>query len=389
MKRTQFFGAVSALAMMAGAAIGQEQTLKIGALVTQSGAGASWGNGMLRAAEMAAQDVNEDGGLVVGDTTYKVEVIAYDDGYKANEAVTAANRLVFEDKVKYIIGTVGSAPILAIQPITEENGVITMTLGFTSKALSPEKPYTFRPNPTTAEVAQPQINWLVKTQNIKTVGALFPNDETGEAIAKDIGAAYATAGAELTATEFFERDRVDFIPLLTRIVAQGVDAIELDGNSPVTAGQIVQQARDVGFEGIIIRTGGPATQDIVNVAGVEATEGMFVHSAFNPKVKAAAAYRDRYTATYGDAMNGFSPFFYDGTKMLLQAMQDAGTVEDTEAVKTAMENITDYQGVLGTMNWTGKDKYGIAHQLDSPFYIARVEDGNEVIVASCTTSGCE
>lgn len=389
MKRHAILGSAAILTLLAGTAMAQEETLKIGALVTQSGAGASWGNGMLRAAELAAEDANEDGGLEVDGKKYQVEVIAYDDGYKANEAVTAANRLVFEDKVKYIIGTVGSAPILAIQPITEDAGVITMTLGFTAQALSADKPYTFRPNPTTGEVAQPQIDWLVKNQEIKTVGALFPNDETGEAIAKDIGAAYKNAGAELTATEFFERDRVDFIPLLTRIVSQGVDAIELDGNSPVTAGQIVQQARDIGFEGVIIRTGGPATQEIVNVAGAAAAEGMYVHSAFNPNIETAAAYEKRYVDKYGEAMNGFSPFFYDGTKMLLKAIQEAGTVEDTEAVKTALENISDYEGVLGNLNWTGEETYGIAHQLDSPFYIARVEGGKEVIVASCTTTGCE
>ena len=57
-------------------------------------------------------------------------------------------------------------------------------------------------------------------------------------------------------------------------------------------------------------------------------------------------------------------------------------MEDTKAVVTALENISDYEGVLGVMNWTGKEKYGIAHQLDSPFYIARVEGGSEVIVAT-------
>lgn len=388
MKRKTFLAAASTIALISGGAMAQE-TLKLGALVTLSGAGASWGQGMMRAAELAAEDVNEEGGLEVGGTKYNVEIIAYDDAYKADEAVTAANRLVFEDKVKYIIGTVGSAPILAIQPITEENGVITMTLGFTGQALSPEKPYTFRPNPTTAEVAQPQIDWIVKTQGVKTVGALFPKDETGEAIAKDLSEAYEKAGATLAATEFFERDRVDFIPLLTRIIAQGVDAIELDGNSPATAGQIVQQARDLGFEGVILRTGGPATQEIVNVAGKAATEGMFVHSAFDPGVETAKAYEERFTSTYNEPMNGFSPFFYDGTKMLFQAMRDAGTVEDTKAVKTALENISDYQGILGTMNWTGEERYGIAHQLDSPFYIARVEGGEEVIVARCTSDGCE
>src|SRR5690606_28076133 len=140
----------------------------------------------------------------------------------------------------------------------------------------------FRPNVTTAEVSQPQIDWVVASQGIKKVGALFPNDETGQAIAKDLQAAYGKAGAGLVATEFVERDRVDFVPLLTRIMAKRVDAIELDGNSPTTAGLLVKQARELGFEGKIIRTGGPATQDIVNVAGKEAAEGLLVHTPIDP-----------------------------------------------------------------------------------------------------------
>src|SRR5690606_6875018 len=226
--------------------------LKIGALVTLSGAGAAWGQGMKNAAELAALQVNKDGGLEVGGKRYKVSVVAYDDKYQANEAVTVANRLVLEDKVKYIIGQVGPAPSLAIQPITEKNKVIVITLGFTAKALQADKPSTFRPNVTTAEVSQPQIDWLVKTQGVKKVGALFPNDETGHQIAEDLKKAYGKAGAELAATEFFERDRVDFLPLLTRMTARGIDTIELDGNSPTTAGLIVKQAREIGFEGKIV-----------------------------------------------------------------------------------------------------------------------------------------
>lgn len=118
----------------------ETEDLKIGALVTLSGAGAAWGQGMKNAAELAALEVNKAGGLEVGGKRYKVSVVAYDDKYQANEAVTVANRLVFEDKVKYIIGPVGSAPVLAIQPVTEKNQVIVITLGFTAKALQADKP---------------------------------------------------------------------------------------------------------------------------------------------------------------------------------------------------------------------------------------------------------
>lgn len=366
-----------------------QDILTLGALVTLSGPGAAWGQGMKNAAELAADKVNKSGGLEVGGKKYQVRVVAYDEKYQANEAMTAVNRLVFEDKVKYIIGPVGSSSVLAIQPITEKNKVIVMTLGFTNQALTPEHPYTFRPNATTVEISQPQIDWLVKTQGIKKVGVLFPNDETGQQAARDLEPAYKKAGAELTAKEFFERDRVDFVPLLTGMMAQDVDTIELGVNAPTTAGMIVKQARELGFDGKIVRTGGPATQEIVNVAGKEATEGMFVHAPINLGVASAKAYADLYAAKYKTLMNGFSPSFYDGTNMLFEAMQRAGTVDDTDKVRTELEKISNFEGALGTLNWTGQARYGINHQLDVPFYVAEIKDGKDVIRATCTVAGCQ
>ena len=381
--------ALAALVCAIGApAVQAQETLKIGALVTLSGAGAAWGMGMKNAAEIAADQVNKEGGLKVGGKTYRVQVVAYDDKYQANEAVTVANRLVFEDKVQYIVGPVGSAPVLAIQPTTEKNKVIVLTLGFTSKALAADKPYTFRPNVTTAEVAQPQIDWLVKAQGIKKAGALFPNDETGQQIARDLESAYKKAGADLAAKEFFERDRVDFVPLLTRMMARNIDAIELDGNSPTTAGLIVKQARELGYEGKIVRTGGPATQEIINVAGKEATQGMFVHAPLDPELASTRAYADLYEAKYKSPMNGFSPAFYDGVNMLFEAMRQAGTVTDTDKVREKMASLKDFPGALGSLNWTGKALYGIDHQLNAPFYVAEVKDGQEKIRARCTVDGC-
>lgn len=380
--------AIAALCL-AGTASAQQQEIRIGAIVTLSGAGAAWGQAMLYATELAADDVNARGGLEIGGRKYPVKVVAYDDKYQAGEAVTAANRLIFEDKVQYIIGPVGSAAALAVSPIVNKNKVVMLTLGFTDKALTKDTPYNFRPNLTTMETSQPQIDWIVKARGVKKVGGLFPNDETGQQIAQDLEKAYAKAGAQLNAKEFFERERVDMMPLLTRLMAKGVDAIELDGNAPGTAGLIVKQARELGFKGAIIRSGGPATPEIVNVAGTTATNGMLVNTPVNPANAAVKAYAERYTAKYKKRMNGFSPAFYDGTHMLMQAMATAGTATDTDKVRTALENIKDYKGILGTLNWTGANTYGIAHQIDAPFYIARVQDGQEVIEATCSLAACK
>ncbi len=379
--------AVSVVVLGAGAVAAEE--LRIGALVTLSGAGATWGRAMKGAAELAADDVNGRGGLAVGGKKYHVTIVAYDDKYQANEAVTAANRLVFEDKIKFIVGTVGSAPQLAIQPITEKEKAITLTLAFTPAALRGGKQYTFRPVITSEEMSQPQINWVIKRLHVKRVGGLFPNDETGQAIAKANEEAYGKAGATFAAKEFFERAREDFVPLLTRLLAARVDAIELDGNSPTTAGLIVKQARELGFKGAIIRTGGPATEEIVNVAGKQAAEGLYVHSTIDPSVPGVAAYMKRYEERYKEKMNGFSPFFYDGVRMLFAAMQKAGTVDDTDRVRGALEQIGTFDGALGKLRWTGRERYGIDHQIDAPFYIAQVKDGKETIVARCTPKSCE
>lgn len=369
--------------------VAAQETLKVGALVTLSGPGAAWGQAMKNAAELAADKVNAAGGLEVGGKKYKVEIVAYDDKYQAGEAVTVANRLVFEDKVKYIIGPTGSAPTLAVQPITEKNQVITSTLGFTNKALGADKPYSFRPVVTTYEFSEPQISWMIRTLGVKRAGGLFPNDESGQVIARDLEAAYKKNGAELAVKEFFERDRVDFVPLITRMLSRGIDTIELDGNAPGTAGLITKQARELGFKGRIVRTGGPATTELVTVAGKEAAEGMIVHAVIDPSLKSTVAYMDAYAAKYKTAPNGFSPSYYDFTNMLFEAMRRAGTVTDTSKVRGELEKLADFPGVLGKLNWTGKVNYGVDHQLAVPFYVAEIKNGVEVIRARCTVAeGC-
>lgn len=380
---------LAALATTLALPVSAQEILKIGAHVTLSGPGAAWGQAMKNAAELAADRVNASGGLEVGGKKYKVQIVPYDDKYQAGEAVTVANRLVFEDKVKFFIGPTGSAPTLAVQPITEKNQVLTSTLGFTNKALGADKPLSFRPVMTTLEFADPQVQWLVKTSGAKKAAALFPNDESGQVIARDLEAAYKKAGGELVAKEFFERDRVDFVPLLTRMLARGIDAIDLNGNSPATAGLIAKQARELGYKGRIVRTGGPATAEIVGVAGKAASEGMLIYSMLDPSLPSTKAYLDLYTAKYKAAPNGFSPAFYDFTGMLFEAMKRAGTVSDATQVAKALEALKDYEGALGKLGWTGKANYGVDHQLAVPFYIAEIKDGVEVIRARCSVAaGC-
>jgi branched-chain amino acid transport system substrate-binding protein len=282
----------------------------------------------------------------------------------------------------------GSATLIAAQPLLKKNDAIAITLAFSSKAINPDNPGIFRVAIGSHEMAMPQISWLVKHKKFEHVICFVEDDETGHAMEVDTAHAYKDNGVEYR-TEFFGRGSVDFTPLLTRALAGKVDAIELSGTSPTTAGLIVKQSRELGYTGMIVRTGGPATQEIVNVAGKSATEGLYVHAAINPSDPAIVALKKKLETAYKQPMNGFAPFFYDGFNMELQAMRNAGTVYDSIKVREAMASLKNYEGVLGKISWTGAKTYGIDRQIDVPFYIAQVHDGQEEIVARCTVEGCE
>ncbi|WP_349631882.1 ABC transporter substrate-binding protein [Bradyrhizobium iriomotense] len=381
-----------AMLLCLGAGLSQPvsaETLKLGVLATLSGAGTAWGISMQGAAELAAEDVNSKGGLEVGGKKYNIEVVAYDDHYKAADALTATNRLIFDDGIKYIVGPLGSAPSLAVLPVTTENKAITMTMAFTPKALSPDFPFSFRPVIPTDIFSDPQIKWVAKRLGVKRVGALFPNDESGQQIAVVVEAAYEAAGAKMVSKEFFERERVDFVPLLTRVLAQNIDAFELDGNSPQTAGLLVKQLRELGFKGPIIRTGGDATADIVKIAGAEASERIYVHQSIDPSAPAMAAYTKRFEAKYKVPMNAFSPFFYANIQLMFEAMKKAGTVADTDKVRQQMLSLTGFETVLGKVGWTGQEQWKSNQQLDAPYYIAVLKGGVAAIVATCERTRCE
>jgi branched-chain amino acid transport system substrate-binding protein len=376
-----------ALALSSQAA--SAQTLKLGVLATLSGAGTAWGISMQGATELAAEDVNAKGGLEVAGKKYKIEVVAYDDHYKAADALTATNRLVFDDGIKFIVGPLGSAPALAVLPVTSENKAITMTMAFTPKALSPDFKYSFRPVIPTDVFSDPQSKWVVQKLGVKRIGGLFPNDESGQQISGANEAAYAAVGAKFVAKEFFERERVDFVPLLTRVLAQNIDAFELDGTSPQTAGLLVKQLRELGFKGPIVRTGGDATADILKIAGNEAAENVYVHQPIDPESPAMQQYTKRFEAKYKVPMNAFSPFFYANLQVLFAGIAKAATVSDTDKVRDAMLGLTDFETVLGKVSWTGQAQWKSNQQLDAPFYVALLKGGAAQIVARCNPTRCE
>src|SRR5215475_2056207 len=262
MLRGGFFAAIGYLALAGAAFAGDD--LPIGAIGSLSGGATDWGVATQRGVQLAIDEVNAAGGLVVGGRTYTPRLIIYDDTYSGQGGSTAATRLVNADKVKYILGPIGTPAVLGALSVTKPAKVLTMHDGFSPKVLPADSEYNYRISVTTKEFAPPIIDWLKKTfPSAKKIGLIGPSDATGQQVIPILTDAYKAAGFEIPFSEKYERGISDFSPLLTRMMAQDIDVLDLDSNAPADAGLLLKQARQLGFKGQIVQIGGPSIEENV------------------------------------------------------------------------------------------------------------------------------
>jgi len=73
-------------------------------------------------------------------------------------------------------------------------------------------------------------------------------------------------------------------------------------------------------------------------------------------------------------------YFYDAARMMFDAIQAAGPVEDTDKVAAALEKAGPYTGLQGPIRWGGMKSYGTNHQILTPTFIGMIKNGEQVII---------
>jgi branched-chain amino acid transport system substrate-binding protein len=370
--------------MLAGVGAAQAQDiLKIGGVGPLSGGGTAWGLAAQRGIEIAIEEINAAGGVKADGKAYKLQLVMYDDQYTGAGGKAAAERLVNQDKVKFIIGPVGSPPALGVISVTNPAKVIALTNGYAPQILKNDNkdPYNFRIYPTNIEFGPPLIKWLKENApGVKKVAMLAPNDAVGQSVAGALADDYRKQGFEVT-LELFERGIKEFTPLILRMMAQKVDAFEFDGNSPGDAGLMLKQIRQAGFKGKVIQIGGPGSDEIIEIAGA-AAEGFLSYGVFDWDTPAGKKLRPIYEQKYGKGIiNQFMPAFYHTVFLLVDAIKRADST-DTDKVRDALDAMNGFDaGVYGPVKWAGKDSYGVNRQLMFTYYLSEVKDGKLVTKA--------
>ncbi|RJG03286.1 ABC transporter substrate-binding protein [Noviherbaspirillum sedimenti] len=357
------------------------ETVSIGVIGMMTGPGAAWGVAGSAGVRYAADEVNANGGLDINGTKYRIDVKVYDDQYKASEAISAYNRLVHDEGVKYLM-TMSSASTMALKEKIESDDVLLLTSAYSSKIIDPKTKHIVRLYSTPRDYVPPIVSWMRKHIGGKKVTLLYPNDETGWDFVEFTAKAFNDAGYNISARELYERSQKDFLPILTRIIATKPDIIDLGPTSPATAGLITRQLRGLGFSGQISALGGSGPKEIVAAAGAKAAEGVINMLYADPNNKEFKRLKEVFVKQYGQEPNELIVPYYDATKVLLKAIKLSGVPKNPQTVRAALKNALPMQSLQGeTMTFGGMNTIGVDAQIMSVNYIGTIRSGEPFVIS--------
>jgi branched-chain amino acid transport system substrate-binding protein len=368
------------LAAAAAAGAVRAEALKVGVVAPLTSGGAPWGIAAAEAMRMAAEDYNSTGGMKVGGKIYQIQVIAYDDQYKAADAVAAYNRLRDKDGVKIMMLQTSPAAVANRQAV-EDDEIAAICACASPNAITKDTKFMTRMNSTPDDYLPGMIKWLADNLTQRRLVLVNPNDEVGQPFAKQLTTLYQKYGFNLLNTQFYDRETKDFNPLITRILAEKPDIIDLGSTPPAITGLVVRQIREQGYIGLIIKTAAPSPYEIVASAGKDVAEGMIVNlfaDQSNPGWKDISA---RYKKDVGQVPNEMLVPMYDGSRALLRAVELSGDPNNTAKIIAAFDKAMPMRSVQGDeMIMTGKESIGVNREILSTEYIGVIKDGQPVVL---------
>jgi branched-chain amino acid transport system substrate-binding protein len=358
-----------------------EETLKLGALGVMSGPFAGWGGVMCQTFKSRAGMWNDDGGVKIGDKTYKIDVVCVDDKADPKGAQTGAEKLI-SDGIKYIQGPNTDSTAESAKTVMEANKAINMPYAFSKSLYTPPASQSILGMVASYQVGPIIYKWLMDNKGIKKIAFLCENNADPLNQRNEGSAAAKGLGLEVVSDqETYESGTTDFFPVLTKVIGTSPDHIVLSGVNPSDVGPLIKAARELGFTGTMSTETGQDPKAIYEVAGEAANGFIVAGGASTEEIRSdfMVKFIERYTKDWGE-WNDVAGLFVYGPEIMVQTLQKAGpaALEDTEAFKAALDGFVGTNPFLkdgGELKYVGRKDYGQPRQVSVPIVVQAVKDG--------------
>lgn len=365
--------------------------LKIGVILSQTGAIAEIGNNMVNAVKMKADEINAAGGIKIGTTKCTAELLIEDDGCSAGTAKPKAEKLVNINKVQVIVGNSCSSACLAIDDVASLAKVPQITPSCTSPVLT-QRPWIFRTTSSDAFQSVGMVD-LVKALNkanrVSTKVVVFSmNNAYGKGIHDAVVKNAKDGGLTVLKDDTYDEDATDFTAQLTALksVKPAGETISIMLTSYDKPGEVIfTNAEQLGMntsngfqwisnDGIVDASALLDNPAMVGLWGTKPTA--------RPGLPNYDAFAKKYNSTYGKMPTVFSPEAYDALGAAAAAIEMAGAYDGTK-VKAALNAFTGSSCFVGV---TGDKCWDAAGDLDAKgaYYAIYHVEGSPVAYKICT-----
>jgi len=337
----------------------QRQPIKIGHLIPQSGFLSPMGEYMINAAKLAVEEINAAGGVL----GRQLQLVPEDD-MNPGVAVQKATKLIQQEKVDALMGTVSSAVCLAVMDVADRSKMLLVNTGSNSDEIRGKRCnyYTFSVEGSNSQYVNTIGRYLIKQKQYKrwyflTSDYAFGHDllRVSRTLLKKMG------GAEI-GSELIPTGTTDFSSYLLKVRNTKPDVVfqNLAGTDQTN---FMKQYAEFGMTTEV--AGGLIDTLLMWPVGVGAITGSFpLLWWYDLPYEETKRFLAAFTKKYGKPPENQAWGDYYSTKAIAQAMQEAGTT-DSKKVVEAMEKIKFDGGKGRQLYFRSWD-----HQLMQPFWVA-------------------
>jgi branched-chain amino acid transport system substrate-binding protein len=320
---------VAAIAAVTGLASAQEQVVKIGHVAPVSGAQAHYGKDNENGARMAIDDINAKG-VTIGGKKIKFELQAEDDAADPKQGTAAAQKLC-DSKVVGVVGHLNSGTTIPASKVYNDCGIPMVTGAATNPTLTkPGYKTTFRIISNDNALGAGLAAYAHDVLKLKTVAIVDDRTAYGQGVANVFKKVAAELGMKVVDEQFTTDKATDFMAILTAIKAKNPDGIFFGGMDP-QAGPMLRQMEQLGMANTKYFGGdGVCTSEIAKLAAGAKTLSNVICAeggASLAKMPGGVEWKKRYDAKYPGQFQVYSPYTYDATSLLVDAMKRADSVD--------------------------------------------------------------
>ncbi len=347
---------MSLVTTLAGCApTAQSNTIKIGLQAPLTGSFAAEGQWAQQSVGIAAQLINDKGGVL----GKKVEIVVVDDASNPKDSALAAQKLISQG-LKEVIGSYGSSVTAPAADLYDANKVVSVGYGCTAVRLTMDKqrPYFFRTAGRDDTQSEFFAKFAVETLGAKTIAVMHDNQDYGKGVAADaikFLQPYVDAGqVKVVYYDAITPGESDYSAAVSQIKALNPDVWFYTAYYSEAA-LLLKQGREAGVTSIFIGNNSVPTPEFEKIAGAKVIAGSIHLNEPMPQFLGfpeSKAFLDAYKAKYNELPGSiWAVYAADALNALVAAIGKAGST-DPDKVAAAMRSMIDATGITGPLLFT-------------------------------------